>query len=89
MGLYKLKVQLNYGRLTIHLGERRNGRKAKEDYRYARKINGCEEEILESIKGWKHPLIASGATTIGSARRAPDEIKMKDDTVGKMRRQNT
>jgi hypothetical protein len=36
-----------------------------------------EKKILESIKGYKHPLIASGATTIGSARRAPDEIITK------------
>jgi hypothetical protein len=79
----------------IRQEERRNGRKAKKDYSYGRKIKkgceeeGCEEEILESIKGCKHPLIASGATNIGSARRAPDEIKPKNDVVGKMRRQNT
>jgi hypothetical protein len=36
-----------------------------------------EKKILESIKGCKHPLIASGATTLGSARRAPDEIITK------------
>jgi hypothetical protein len=42
---------------------------------------GRKEEIrnpsrkkFESIKGCKHPLIASGATTIGSARRTPDEL---------------
>jgi hypothetical protein len=72
-----------------HPEERRNGRKAKEDYHYAREKKSCEEEILESIKGCKHPLIGSWATTIGSARRAPDETKQKNDAVGKMRRQNT
>jgi hypothetical protein len=51
--------------------------KQKEVYRYARKIS-CEEEILESIIGCKHPLIASGATTIGGARRAPNEIRTKE-----------
>jgi hypothetical protein len=35
------------------------------------------KKILESIKGCKHPLIASAATTIESARRAPDEIITK------------
>jgi hypothetical protein len=29
---------------------------------------------FEPIKGCKYPLIASGATPIGSAGRAPDEI---------------
>jgi hypothetical protein len=55
---------------------------------HSRKIS-CEEEILESIIGCKHPLIASGATTIGSSRRALDEIKQKNNAAGKMRRQNT
>jgi hypothetical protein len=32
---------------------------------------------FEPIKGCKHPLIAPGATPIGSASRAPDEIKRK------------
>jgi hypothetical protein len=31
--------------------------------------------IFEPIKGCKHPFIASGATPIGSAGRAPDEIE--------------
>jgi hypothetical protein len=57
--------------------EKRNNRKVKEVYRCARKII-WEEEALESIIGCKHPLIASGAITIGSARRAPDEIKAKE-----------
>jgi hypothetical protein len=30
--------------------------------------------IFKSIKGCKHPLIASGATTIGSTWRTPDEL---------------
>jgi hypothetical protein len=29
---------------------------------------------FEPIKGYTHPLIASGATPIGSAGHAPDEI---------------
>jgi hypothetical protein len=33
------------------------------------------KKIFEPIKGCKHPLIVSGATPIGSAGRAPDEIK--------------
>jgi hypothetical protein len=32
---------------------------------------------FEPIKGCKHPLIALGATPIGSASHAPDEIKRK------------
>jgi hypothetical protein len=32
---------------------------------------------FEPIKGCNHPLIASGATPIGSADRAPDEKKKK------------
>jgi hypothetical protein len=35
------------------------------------------EEIFEPIKDCKHPLIASGATPIGSACRVPDEIKTR------------
>jgi hypothetical protein len=35
------------------------------------------KKIFEPIKGYKHPLIASGATPIGSAGRAPNEIKNK------------
>jgi hypothetical protein len=57
--------------------EKKERRKAKEVYCYARK-KSCAEEILESIIGCKHPLIASGATTIGSARHAPDEIRAKE-----------
>jgi hypothetical protein len=33
--------------------------------------------IFEPIKGRKHPFIASGATPIGSAGRAPNEIRKK------------
>jgi hypothetical protein len=39
------------------------------------KIKSCVKEIFKSIKGCEHPHIASGATPIGSAGRAPDEIK--------------
>jgi hypothetical protein len=44
-----------------------------------KKRKSCPEEIFESITGCKHPppLIASGATTIGSASRAPNEINTK------------
>jgi hypothetical protein len=76
MGLYKLKVQA----LSFRPEEKGNSRKAKEDYRYSRKIS-YEEEILESITGCKHPLISSGATTIGSARRAPNEIKQNNNAT--------
>jgi hypothetical protein len=31
------------------------------------------EEVIEPIIDYKHPIIASGATPIGSAERAPDE----------------
>jgi hypothetical protein len=37
----------------------------------------CANEIFESIKGCKNPLIASGATPIRSAGRAPDKIKAR------------
>jgi hypothetical protein len=37
--------------------------------------------IFEPIKGCKHPFIASGATSIGSAGRAPDEIKREEKTI--------
>jgi hypothetical protein len=33
--------------------------------------------IFEPIKGRKHPFIASGATPIGSAGCAPNEIRKK------------
>jgi hypothetical protein len=40
-----------------------------------------EKEVVQkkylSITGCKHPLIASGATTIGSASHAPDEISTR------------
>jgi hypothetical protein len=32
------------------------------------------ERDFKPIKGCKHPLIVSGATPIGSASRAPDEV---------------
>jgi hypothetical protein len=39
--------------------------------------------IFEPIKGCKHPFIASGATPIGSAGRAPDEIekRRREDSI--------
>jgi hypothetical protein len=80
MGLCKLKVQINYGLRRFHQGERK---KYGEKYKDRRKIylvsrkNGCAKEIFESIKGCKHPLIASGATPIESASHAPDEIKAR------------
>jgi hypothetical protein len=33
-----------------------------------------QKKIFESIKGCKHPLIASVATTIGSAKSAPNKL---------------
>jgi uncharacterized protein Yka (UPF0111/DUF47 family) len=51
------------------------GKKQWEEKVYSvSKKKSCAKEIFESIKGCKHPLIASGATTIGSAGRAPDRI---------------
>jgi hypothetical protein len=35
----------------------------------------------EPIKGCKHPLIASGATPIGSAGRAPDEESKEENEI--------
>jgi hypothetical protein len=51
------------------------------------KKKSCVKEILESINGCKHPLIASGATPIGSAGRTPDENQSKNKEAGKTRRQ--
>jgi hypothetical protein len=44
---------------------------------FQKEKKSCVKEIFESIKGSKHPLITSGATPIGSAGRAPDEIKAR------------
>jgi hypothetical protein len=51
------------------------------------KRKSCAKKIFESIKGCKYPLIASGATTIGSADRAPDKIIARIKKSGKTRRQ--
>jgi hypothetical protein len=51
--------------------------KGKRLIQYHSKKRSCAEEILESITGCKHPLIASGATTIGSTGRAPDKISTR------------
>jgi hypothetical protein len=45
----------------------------------------CAKEIFESIISCKHPLTASGATTIGSASRAPDGINTR---ITKMERRD-
>jgi hypothetical protein len=42
-----------------------------------KKKKSCVKKIFEPIKGCKHSLIASGATPIESAGRAPDEIKTR------------
>jgi hypothetical protein len=60
----------------VRVNSGKKQRKTKEVHHHSRKIS-CEEEILESITGCKHPLIASGATTIGSARRTPNETSKK------------
>jgi hypothetical protein len=54
-----------------------NGNKRRRRIQYIAKRKSCPEEIFESITGCKHPLIALGATTIGSADRAPDEINTR------------
>jgi hypothetical protein len=51
------------------------------------KKKSCAKEIFQSINGCKHPLIASGANSIGSAGRAPENIKAKNKEAGKTRRQ--
>jgi hypothetical protein len=51
--------------------------KVEKIYSRSIKEKSCAKEIFESIKGCKHPLIASGATTIRSAGRTPDKIKAR------------
>jgi hypothetical protein len=46
--------------------------KTDEQWRY---------EIFEPIKGCKNPLIVSGATPIGSAGRAPDEVLKEEKEI--------
>jgi hypothetical protein len=41
-------------------------------------------DFFEPIKGCKHPLIALGATPIGSAGRAPDEIEKEEEREEKI-----
>jgi hypothetical protein len=41
------------------------------------KKKSCAKEIFESINGCKHPLIASGATPIRIAGRAPEKSKQE------------
>jgi hypothetical protein len=57
--------------------------KGKIEVHYHSRKRSCAEEVLESITCSKHPLIASGATTIGSARRAPDKISTKIMQLGR------
>jgi hypothetical protein len=45
--------------------------------KFPKKKKSCVKKIFEHINGCKHPLIASGATPIGSTGRAPDEIKTR------------
>jgi hypothetical protein len=45
------------------------------------KKKSCAKEIFESINGYKHPLIASGATPIRIAGRAPEKIKARTKKV--------
>jgi hypothetical protein len=84
MGLCKLKVQINYGPRRFHQKERKikwwKAQRKKEDLLSFKNNNNksCAKEIFESIKGCRHPLIASGATPIGSAGRAPKKIKRKE-----------
>jgi hypothetical protein len=46
---------------------------------FQKEKKSCVNNIFELIKGCKRPLIASGATPIGSASRAPDEIEKEED----------
>jgi hypothetical protein len=81
VGLCKLQVQLNHG--FWYFAQKKKGTEEKyikEEKERLLILQGKKvtpKKILESIKGCKHPLIASGATTIRSARRAPDEIITK------------
>jgi hypothetical protein len=85
MCLCKLKIQINKGPKGF-VKERENGHamKSKKDRRriylfikFQMKNKSCVKKIFKPIKGCKHPLIASGATPIGSTCRAPDEIKTR------------
>jgi hypothetical protein len=45
----------------------------KENYEYYQ----SKKLSFQSVIGCKHPIIASGATPIGSAERAPDEENIR------------
>jgi hypothetical protein len=80
VGLCKLHAQLNHGlRYFAQNKERNSGRiykGRKREIRNPSRKKVMQEKILESIKGCKHPLIASGATTMGVARRAPNKLTL-------------
>jgi hypothetical protein len=67
--------------------ENKNGGKYKGRRKIysVKKERSCAKEIFESTKGCKHPLIASGATSIGSAGRAPNKIKARRKAKKKRR----
>jgi hypothetical protein len=83
MGLCKLKDQINYGpkgsfkeREKDHMVKnKKDGRRIFEVSKGKKKSS--VKKIFEPIKCCKHPLIASRATPIKSAGRAPDEIKTR------------
>jgi hypothetical protein len=82
MSLCKLKIQINYGPQRFHQGERKNNmvksKKIEGGFsQFQKEKKSCVKKIFESIKGCKHPLIASGATLIWIASHAPDEIKSR------------
>jgi hypothetical protein len=82
MGLCELKVQINYGPQRFRQGDMKNNmvksKKIEGGFiQFWKEKKSCVKEIFESIKGCKHRLIASGATPIWSAGRAPDEIKAR------------
>jgi hypothetical protein len=51
--------------------------KKRRKIHYRSKKRSCAKGIFESIKGCKHPIIASGATTIRSTSRAPNEMNTR------------
>jgi hypothetical protein len=80
MGLRKLKVHINYGPQRFCQGGRkiiwRKVQGKRKIYSVSKKKSRAKE-MFESIKGCKHPIIASGVTPIGSAGRSPDKIKAR------------
>jgi hypothetical protein len=82
MVLCKLKDQIKYGpKGSVKEREKDHMVKHKKDGRRIFKVSKGKKsyvkKIFEPIKGCKHPLIASGATPIGSAGRATDEIETR------------